>query len=367
MTLFRTIHDKNNPYTLINKKCSEDERLSWKAKGIWMYAFSRPDDWEFYLADLIKRSKDGIDSIKTGLKELEENGYLHRKARQNKEDGKMEGWEWYFFETPKSDEEIKKMFPKEGKSLRRKNPPTENPTLLNKECSINKDIKKDNVPTMPYFLKNVSDPKKSAGHCDPNENEEKFTIGKSAKWTGKSAKAIPESKTDSKPYIKKDNVPTMPSSKERKNFKACLTPEQRKLHDKLIKYQPEHGDQLRSDDVCAWFLSKKHTIEEVEKAFKVYQQRARKGSLNGREAENMGGLMVWAIKNKIEPENEDMSFNRDFAEKMCKKYSFLEMTKNYVKVQFGNVSENIMLNLPKNTFSSQLENFVNSAEFNSYV
>jgi hypothetical protein len=365
MTLFRTIHDKNNPYTLINKKCSEDERLSWKAKGIWMYAFSRPDDWEFYLADLIKRSKDGIDSIKTGLKELEENGYLHRKARQNKEDGKMEGWEWYFFETPKSDEEIKKMFPKEGKSLRRKNPPTENPTLLNKECSINKDIKKDNVPTMPYFLKNVSDPKKSAGHNQKNSknvSDPKKSAGHCdpKKSAGINNVTLPINFT-------KDNVPTMPSSKERKNFKVYLTPEQRKLHDKLVKYQTKHGDQLRTEDVCAWFLDKKYSTQEVEKAFKVYQQRARKGSLNGREAENMGGLMVWAIKNKIEPENEDMSFNRDFAEKMCKKYSFLEMTKNYVKVQFGNVSENIMLNLPKNTFSSQLENFVNSAEFNSYV
>lgn len=139
MTLFRAIHDKNNPYTLINKKCSEDERLSFKAKGIWMYAFSRPNDWEFYLADLVKRSKDKKDSVKAGLKELEENGYLHRKVKQNKENGKMEGWEWYFFETPKSDEEIKKMFPKEGKSDRRLTPSTSNPTLLNKECSVNND------------------------------------------------------------------------------------------------------------------------------------------------------------------------------------------------------------------------------------
>lgn len=178
---------------------------------------------------------------------------------------------------------------------------------------------------------------------------------------------IPESKTDSQPDPKKDNVPTMPSSKEIKNYKVYLTPEQRKLHDRLVKYQPEHGDKLKSDDVCAWFLKLKYSTEEVEKAFKVYQQRARKGSLNGREAENMGGYMVWAMKNKKEPENEDMRFNREFAKKMCEKYSFLEMTKNYVKVQFGNVSENVMLNLPRNTFSSQLENFINSAEFNCYV
>jgi hypothetical protein len=207
------------------------------------------------------------------------------------------------------------------------------------------------------YSKNVSDPKKSAGHCDPKKSAGHCDPKKSA---GINNVTLPINFT-------KDNVPTMPSSKEIKNYKVYLTQEQRKLHDRLVKYQPEHGDQLKSDDVCAWFLKLKYSTQEVEKAFKVYQQRARKGPLNGRVAENMGGLMRWALDNKIEPENEDMSFNREFAEKMCKKYSFLEMTKNYVKVQFGNVSENVMINLPRNTFSSQLENFVNSAEFNCYV
>lgn len=167
--------------------------------------------------------------------------------------------------------------------------------------------------------------------------------------------------------VKKDNVLTLPSSKERKNFKFYLSPEQLKMHDKLVKYQPEHGEPLESNTVCAWFLDKKYSVQQVEIAFKVYQQDARKGCLNGHHVKNMGGLMVSVINSKRMPENEDISFNKEFAEKLSKKYRFLEMTKKYVKVLIGMDSESIMFNLPRNAFTFQLENFVRRAEIYSFT
>ena len=74
MTIFRTKHERN--YTCVNNFICTDKRLSCKAKGIWLYAFSRPDDWTFHLNDIINQCADGRDSIRAGIKELEDFGYL---------------------------------------------------------------------------------------------------------------------------------------------------------------------------------------------------------------------------------------------------------------------------------------------------
>ena len=96
MTIFRTIHNKN--YTTINNAIIKDSRISWKAKGIWLYAFSRPDDWTFILQDIINQSTDGKDSVTAGLKELENFGYLLRLRSRDSEGRLLPGAEWQFYE-----------------------------------------------------------------------------------------------------------------------------------------------------------------------------------------------------------------------------------------------------------------------------
>lgn len=113
MTIFRVEHKKN--YTVINNFICTDNRLSWKAKGIWLYAFSRPDDWEFHIDDLLKQSCDGRDSLRSGLNELEKFGYLVRI--QKRENGQFSNAEWIFLEMPS---ELKKCLPL-----------TENPSTVN--------------------------------------------------------------------------------------------------------------------------------------------------------------------------------------------------------------------------------------------
>jgi hypothetical protein len=115
VTIFRTEHKKN--YTVVNNFITKDKRLSWKAKGIWLYAFSRPDDWSFNLEDLISHSSDGKDSVNAGLKELEAFGYLHRSRFRDSQGKMMKGAEWVFYETPQPSDICE--------------PKTENPTLDN--------------------------------------------------------------------------------------------------------------------------------------------------------------------------------------------------------------------------------------------
>lgn len=148
MALFRTQHDKENPYTVVNKTIASDDRISWKAKGIWLYAFSRPNDWTFYLCDIVKQSKDGKESVRSGLKELEEAGYLYRTYKKDPKTGQMLGAEYVFFETPKTQDEIKEMFPKYGKPVSRETRTAGNPPLLNKEEELNNDNNK-NPPNPP--------------------------------------------------------------------------------------------------------------------------------------------------------------------------------------------------------------------------
>jgi len=98
-TIFRTVKNKDNPYVMINKQFLNDERLSFKAKGILAYLLSMPDDWKIYEAELVKHNKDGLTSLKSGIKELIELGYIVRTKVRDKE-GKFKGYEYCVYEVP---------------------------------------------------------------------------------------------------------------------------------------------------------------------------------------------------------------------------------------------------------------------------
>jgi hypothetical protein len=106
MPLIRVEHRKN--YTVINNHICNDPNLSWKAKGIFLYAFSRMDDWEFNTEDLVNRATDGKDSVSAGLRELEKAGYLRRSRIRNEDGTFARKGIWTFYETP---EDLKESLP----------------------------------------------------------------------------------------------------------------------------------------------------------------------------------------------------------------------------------------------------------------
>lgn len=67
--------------------------LSAKAIGILLYLNNRPDNWKFYKSEIAERFSDGKSSIESGLKELENNGFLEFKRKRNDE-GKFSGLKW---------------------------------------------------------------------------------------------------------------------------------------------------------------------------------------------------------------------------------------------------------------------------------
>ncbi|MED3839744.1 phage replication protein [Niallia circulans] len=96
MGIYRVVKDKN--YVTINKTVLNDDQLSWKAKGIMAYMLSMPDDWTFYVEELIKHSTDGEKSFRAGFKELKDRGYVKRVPIR--EGQRIVSWETHVYETP---------------------------------------------------------------------------------------------------------------------------------------------------------------------------------------------------------------------------------------------------------------------------
>lgn len=69
-------HVNENYRTIDLRPITDDDRLSWGAKGLHTYIISRPPSWELNKADLIKRAKNGRDAVQGFIKELRDAGYL---------------------------------------------------------------------------------------------------------------------------------------------------------------------------------------------------------------------------------------------------------------------------------------------------
>ena len=76
-----------------------DERLSLKAKGLMALLLAFPDDNDFRLEDISYISKDGIKTIRSALKELEDHRYLVRYQGRDKL-GRMYPVEYVIHENP---------------------------------------------------------------------------------------------------------------------------------------------------------------------------------------------------------------------------------------------------------------------------
>lgn len=82
------------PNSLLN-----DNNISLKAKGLFGYIQSKPENWSFSVKKIMSQVKDGEKGVRSALKELEENRYLVRKPVKNKE-GKWNGYDYFLFQKP---------------------------------------------------------------------------------------------------------------------------------------------------------------------------------------------------------------------------------------------------------------------------
>ena len=99
MPVFRT--EKVSDYAVIAKHHLKNKALSYKAKGLLTFMLSVPPEWDWSMAGLSTLASDGIDGVRSGIRELEKHGYLSRR-RIRDSSGKLGDIEYTIHEIPQS-------------------------------------------------------------------------------------------------------------------------------------------------------------------------------------------------------------------------------------------------------------------------
>ena len=126
-------------YTILANQILQDKRLSYKARGLFSYIWSRPKTWNVHMTDLINMStKEGRDSIYSALKELESFNYLKREQGN---DGRFSATIYHLFDSPDTDK-----------------PDTANPTHIKERVNkLKKNINIDIISFVEDFYKSKVD------------------------------------------------------------------------------------------------------------------------------------------------------------------------------------------------------------------
>lgn len=87
-----------DPFARVSKTILDDDRLSWRAKGIAAYLVGKPDGWKLRVTDLVKHGTDGKHAIRAALNELREFGYA--EYTQSHVDGRLQEGHWEVSDKP---------------------------------------------------------------------------------------------------------------------------------------------------------------------------------------------------------------------------------------------------------------------------
>lgn len=93
--------EKTKNYTTMSNYHFKDKDMSLKAKGLLSLILSLPEEWDYTLEGLSMLCRDGVDSVRTALKELREFGYVET-TRVRDEKGRLRGTEYVVYEKPVS-------------------------------------------------------------------------------------------------------------------------------------------------------------------------------------------------------------------------------------------------------------------------
>ena len=132
MAVFRI--DKTKNYTVMANYHLRDTSLSLKAKGLLSLMLSLPEGWDYTTKGLACICKDGVDSICSTVKELENAGYVQRRRLRN-ELGHLTEVEYTILEKPVRPASTENL-PNAGKAPKRENPVLEKPVLGNPVLDI---------------------------------------------------------------------------------------------------------------------------------------------------------------------------------------------------------------------------------------
>lgn len=175
MSKIRT-HKKSN-YTVMSNYHLQDQRLSFKSKGLLSVMLSLPKDWDYSINGIVKISKEEKAAVMSTLNELKEFGYVKvtKKLPNETKSGRIE-YEYDIYETPiqcqeehESDVQDTYIQNTEKQDIEKQDTEnqytefqdtevqvTENPTQLNTKESITKELITKYIKDIVEYLNNVT-------------------------------------------------------------------------------------------------------------------------------------------------------------------------------------------------------------------
>jgi len=150
MSLYQFKQHKKINYTIVDNAFINDKELSWKSKGILLYLFSRPENWQVMVADLINKAADGEKALRSGLQELETLGYLSRFTQRD-EKGKFVKTVYEVFENPTNNPYYQKRNVDNRQVEKRS---ADNEALLNTDILTTELIKEEEKEKLPQNFEN---------------------------------------------------------------------------------------------------------------------------------------------------------------------------------------------------------------------
>lgn len=138
MRMERIKKGDNIPFTVVPNSMLRCANLSLKAKGLYAYLYSKPDDYDFAAARIALENIDGRDAVLAGMNELLASGYV---TRQKLGTGRIEYTIWVEPKTEKPVLDPEPEKPTVGISHRGEIPLiSKTDTVVNKDSEINKDF-----------------------------------------------------------------------------------------------------------------------------------------------------------------------------------------------------------------------------------
>ena len=93
-------------FIIVSKTISDDDSLSWAARGMLIHLLGKPDNWRVSLSYLVTQTKNaakksGRESVSAILSELIDSGYIVRSEYQrHNESGYLCGYDYTVFDSP---------------------------------------------------------------------------------------------------------------------------------------------------------------------------------------------------------------------------------------------------------------------------
>jgi hypothetical protein len=140
--------EKDHDFTVMNNTHLRDDRLTWRARGIFSYILSLPCNWKIHITEIQKHAPEGRDAVYKAVSELEQYGYIKR-TRVTNEKGRFAGYRYDVIEKPETGSPFtEKPYTEKPKSENPTSdlPKSENPPLLITDDLLSTDLQREPAP-----------------------------------------------------------------------------------------------------------------------------------------------------------------------------------------------------------------------------